>query len=57
MAEEKKRLVDKLEPVSKIPRNPNSIQNGLEDPTPEKGDAGKGWRAWWSWVKGWGRGN
>ena len=40
--------------MSEIPRNPNSLLNGLEDPTPEKGEQGKVWRSIISWLKGWG---
>lgn len=36
-----------------IPRNPNSIEIGFEDPQPEKGDKGSTWRAIVSWLKGW----
>jgi hypothetical protein len=35
-----------------IPRNPNSIENGITDPTPEKGSQGSTWRAIVSWIKG-----
>lgn len=37
-----------------IPANPNSIEIGVVDPTPEKGKGGW-WRAVVSAVKGWGR--
>lgn len=38
--------------TDRIPANPNSIQNGMKDPTPEKGKGGT-WRAIVSWCKGW----
>ena len=41
--------------TNKIPANPNSLENGLTDPTPEKGDKGSVWRAVISWLKGFGR--
>lgn len=47
-------MSDKFQPISEIPRNPNSIQNGFEDPQPEKGDKGRVRRSLWSWLKGWG---
>lgn len=47
-------MTKNIEPIHAIPANDNSIQNGFTDPEPEKGEKGKGWRAWWSWVKGWG---
>lgn len=47
----------KLDKISEIPANPNSLEIGIGyDPEPEKGEPGKGWRRWWSWVKGWGTG-
>lgn len=45
----------KIDRIKDIPANPNALENGLTDPTPEKGPEGQGWRAWWSWVKGFGR--
>lgn len=39
---------------TRIPANPNSIENGMQDPTPEQGKGGW-WRAMISWLKGWGR--
>lgn len=47
-------MTKKIDRISEIPANPNSIENGFDDPQPEKGKEGSGWRAWWSWVKGWG---
>jgi hypothetical protein len=41
------------ERIKNIPANPNSIENGLEDPTPEKGTTGRVWRTVVSWLKGW----
>lgn len=38
--------------IKDIPRNPNSIENGMTDPQPEKGKGGF-WRALVSWCKGW----
>jgi hypothetical protein len=38
--------------IDEIPPNPNSIENGLEDPQPEKGEEGRVRRSWWSWLKG-----
>ncbi len=38
--------------IKDIPANPNSIENGMTDPTPEKGKGGT-WRAIVSWLKGW----
>lgn len=42
-----------MDRIKDIPSNPNSIENGATDPTPEKGPKGKGWRTAWSWIKGW----
>lgn len=39
--------------MNKIPANPNSIENGLTDPTPELGPHGSLWRATIAWLKGW----
>jgi hypothetical protein len=39
--------------MDKIPANPNSIENGMTDPQPEKGSKGSAWRALVSWLKGW----
>lgn len=36
-----------------IPANANSLENGMVDPTPEKGPTGKSWRMVISWLKGW----
>lgn len=44
----------KLDKISDIPRNPNSIEIGLSDPTPERDPTYAGWRALISWLKGWG---
>ena len=39
-----------------IPANPNPIENGLTDPTPQPDNPhGSLWRAAISWLKGWRR--
>lgn len=38
--------------MDKIPANTNSIENGITDPTPEKGSKGSLLRATVSWLKG-----
>lgn len=53
MADKEKETPRPFVPISEIPKNPNSLLNGLQDPQPELGDKGAGWRAWWSWIKGW----
>lgn len=40
--------------IKEIPASPNSIENGLQDPTPEAGKKLSLWRATVSWFKGWG---
>lgn len=42
-----------IKALQDIPRNPNSIENGMTDPQPEKGKDGSVWRALVSWLKGW----
>lgn len=44
----------KFEPIHEIPASPNSIENGFDDPEPEKGEKGSWRRSLWSWLKGWG---
>jgi hypothetical protein len=38
--------------IKDIPANPNSLLNGPQDPTPEKGEQGSKWRTFISYVKG-----
>lgn len=44
-----------LKLVTPVPANPNSLENGLTDPTPEKGQQGSVWRSVISWLKGFGK--
>jgi hypothetical protein len=59
MAEDTGRPVDLpkaiagIDHIKDIPANSNSINNGLEDPQPEKGPQGSTRRAIISWLKGW----
>lgn len=43
----------KLERFDQIPANPNSFNNGVEDPEPQKGQRGRWRRSVVSYVKGW----
>lgn len=45
-------MTKNFEPIKDIPANPNSIENGEDDPEPQKGPDGHKRRAFWSWVKG-----